>query len=329
MSKVIDIHVHIGGPGDSGSGCSMSPQFIISPAFGFMLASLGATPCDVTDAGIRKIIEGAVNGATKVEATVLLALDGVYRKNGKACPAESHLLVPNQYVVSIAQANPRVLLGASVHPYRAKWRQEAEYCLANRAVLFKWIPSSQQVDPADDACLPFYRLLAAENIPLLCHTGPEHAVPTSQDGARKYNDPRRLRKALNAGVKVIAAHCATPYFGDLLDPGYFEELLALMKTYPSLYADLSAFCVPTRIGYLEKVLTGFNKGRLNPDQFLFGSDFPIPIMDINLCRLPLDPAAMLSHLSPKANPLDHNYEILKEFGLPDRIFTNAERVLRM
>ena len=35
--SVIDVHVHIGGTGDSGSGCRMSHEFIFSFAFAAML----------------------------------------------------------------------------------------------------------------------------------------------------------------------------------------------------------------------------------------------------------------------------------------------------
>jgi len=131
--------------------------------------------------------------------------------------SESHLLTPNDVIIDIAKENPRVLFGASVHPYRKKKDLLAEMtrCVDNGAVLFKWIPSSQQINPWDDRCLPFYETLAEAKIPLLCHTGAELAVPRLTLMRKKFDDPRRLKKALNAGVRVIAAHCATPYFGAL------------------------------------------------------------------------------------------------------------------
>ena len=51
MKKVIDIHTHIGGPGDSGSGCRMSHEFTFSPAFGAMLIALQASINEAIDKG--------------------------------------------------------------------------------------------------------------------------------------------------------------------------------------------------------------------------------------------------------------------------------------
>jgi predicted TIM-barrel fold metal-dependent hydrolase len=334
--KVVDIHVHLGGTGDSGSGCRMSLQFIMGPAFLVMLIVMKASPADVNDARIREIIVGAVNRATKVDRAVLLALDGVY-KAGKYIEPESHLVTPNQWVIDTARDNPKVLFGASVHPYRKKkdLLGETRRCIDQGAALFKWIPSSQQIDPGDDRCLPFYEMIAEAKVPLLCHTGAELAVPTSDGDAVRLNDPRRLRKALSMKVKVIAAHCATPYLGGLLpdDTDYFDELTDMLKLSEKkgwkLYADISAFCTPTRIKYLNRIQKEIDKGRIDAGRFLFGSDFPIPIIDINVFKDPLGARELLAHLKGEENPLDRNYDILKTFGIDESIFTNAWEVLRI
>jgi len=329
-TKVVDIHVHIGGTGDSGSGCKMSPEFIISPAFAFMLLSLGATPADICDEKIRKIILDIINTSQQIDYVVLLALDYVF-KDEKKIENNSHLVVPNKYIVKIKNSNPKVLFGASVHPYREKkdMIKEMNYCIKNGAVLFKWIPSSQQIDPKDKKCFPFYEKLFEEAIPLLCHTGPEHAVPTSNFDAKKYNDPKRLKNALKLGVKVIAAHCAAPYFTGYLEEDYFDVLMDMLKKYENLYTDISAFCVPTRIKYLERIIKEIEQESINSDKFLFGSDFPIPIIDINKFKLSGICFDLFQSEKSKGNPLDNNYTILKEFGLPDSIFTNASKIIKL
>ena len=332
---VIDVHIHIGGTGDSGSGCRMSPDFIFSFAFAAMLIALKATPFDLNDRKMKELILRAINGSEKVDSAVLLALDGVY-KNGRYLESQSHLVSPNEYVMGLAKENPRVLLGASVHPYRKKREMlyETERCIDHGAVLFKWIPSSQQIDPRDDRCIPFYEMLAKENVPLLCHTAAELAVPTSDPRAHKLNDPKKLTRALEAGVKVIAAHCATAYLGGVLpgDTDYFEDLLGMLRLAEtkgwSLYADLSAFCTPTRIGCLRRINEEIGQGTISPGRFLYGSDFPIPIVDINVFTQPLDFKGLLGHVTEQGNPLDRNYTILKDFGIHESIFTNASDVLR-
>jgi predicted TIM-barrel fold metal-dependent hydrolase len=334
--RVIDIHVHIGGPGDSGSGCRMSHEFILSPAFAAMFIALNASFFDTRDEKIKEIILTAIDTSTKVDYTVLLALDGVY-KNGEYIESESHLVAPNNYVIEIARTNERVLFGASVHPYRKKEKMLAEMkrCIDNGAALFKWIPSSQQIDPLDDRCIPFYELLARMNIPLLCHTGAELAVPTSDFKANKFNDPRKLKRALAIGVKVIAAHCATPYLGAILpaDKGFFDALMEMLRISEkgkwNLYADISAFCTPTRITHLERINYLINRGVISPGKFLYGSDFPIPIVDINIFKKPLNLKELQENMKGWGNPLDNNYNILREFGIHPSIFTNAQDVLRL
>lgn len=333
--KVIDIHIHIGGPGDSGSGCRMSAQFMFSPAFVAMLLALKASPFAIKDKKIAEIIVGAVNSSKEIDYAALLALDGVYR-DGEYIEDESHLVVPNDYVMGIAKKNKRVLFGASVHPYREKTAmlEETDRCINSGAVLFKWIPSAQQIDPEDGRCAPFYEILAEKGVPLMCHTGAELAVPTSDFDANDFNDPRKLIGALNKGVKVIASHCATPYLGGILpaDKNYFEPLMDMLKKAGTnnwkLFADISAFCTPTRIPYLHKINTFIRDGGINPAHFLFGSDFPIPIVDINRYDKPLTFNEMLDHLKEDGNPLDNNYDILKEFGIHESIFTNACDVLK-
>jgi predicted TIM-barrel fold metal-dependent hydrolase len=334
MLKIIDIHVHIGGPGDSGSGCRMSNEFIFSPAFAAMLIALRTTPFDLKDEKIKEIILNAIDTSQKIDYTVLLALDGLY-KNGKYIEFESHLATPNDYIIELARTNKRVLFGASVHPYRKKkeMMDETKRCIDNGAVLFKFIPSSQQIDPKDDRCIPFYEVLAREGVPLLCHTGGELAVPTSDFSANKFNDPRRLKRALDMGLKVIAAHCATPYLGGILtaDKDYFDELMKMLRISEkkkwNLYADISAFCTPTRITYLKRINREIKKGSISPGRFLYGSDFPIPIIDINIFKSPLDLNELIKHIKEQGNPLDNNYNILKEFGIHNSIFTNACNVL--
>jgi len=334
--KVIDIHVHMGGPGDSGSGCRMSFQFIFSPAFAAMLITLKATLLDFRDDRIKEIMLGVINDSQKVDRVVLLALDGVYR-NGRYVESESHLVIPNDYILKLSKECPRVLLGASVHPYRRRTEMivETKKWIDQGAVLFKWIPSSQQIDPRDDKCLPFYEILAEEGVPLLCHGGAELAVPTSDPTSHKWNDPRRLKKALEMGVKIIVAHGATPYLGGVMpdDKDYFEELIQMLRISEDrewkLYTDLSAFCTPTRIVYLKRINKEIKRGRIHPSRFLYGSDFPIPIVDINTFTEPLDLQELLEHIAQQGNPLDNNYNILKEFGIHESIFTNANDVLRL
>ncbi|HSB05680.1 MAG TPA: hypothetical protein VLK23_10850, partial [Thermodesulfobacteriota bacterium] len=84
-----------------------------------------------------------------------------------------------------------------------------------------------------------------------------------------------------------------------------------------------------RIGYLKKIRKIINKGEIDPSRFLFGSDFPIPIIDINIFKKPGGLQELFEWIKDKGNPLDNNYDILREFGIHSSIFTNAWDVLRL
>ncbi len=58
----------------------------------------------------------------------------------------TNLYVKNSTVAGLAAGNSRILFGASVHPYRMDWEDELDYCLANKAVLCKWLPSAQCIE---------------------------------------------------------------------------------------------------------------------------------------------------------------------------------------
>lgn len=334
--RVIDIHVHILGTGESATGCKTSREFVFSPTFAAMLISLKTAPFDIRDGRIRDIFLDAVDSSENVDQAVFLAMDGVH-KNGKYVDQESHLVIPNDYVIDIARQNKRVLFGASVHPYRQAedMLAETKRCIDEGAVLFQWAPSGQQINPEDDRCIPFYVCLAREGVPLLCHTGAEFTMRCTDLKINRYNDPRNLIKALDIGVKVIVAHCAPSFGGSVMpfDRGYFDELMEMLREAEArkweLYADISACCTPSKVGYLEKIRQEIAAGRISPKRFLYGSDFPMPSVDINVFKKPLNSGELLEHIRTQGNMLDNHYRIVKQFGLHESIFTGACDVLKL
>ena len=63
------------------------------------------------------------------------------------------------------------------------------------------------IDPAAARCAPFYELMQKLDMPLVSHAGLERAVLGRE--AHDYGNPLRLRRALEAGVRVVIAHCAS------------------------------------------------------------------------------------------------------------------------
>jgi mannonate dehydratase len=133
------------------------------------------------------------------------------------------------------------------------------------------------MDPADAKCAAFYRVLAESGTPLIVHCGEEKAVKGSNTQA--FGNPLRLRRALDAGVKVVVAHCAS--LGDDLDDdgklrSSFELFLKLMaepRAKNLLHGDISAITQRNRQPALIRSL--LEREDLH-ERLLHGSDYPLP-----------------------------------------------------
>jgi hypothetical protein len=343
---VIDVHIHFGTKNDPASGCYWSEDFekgLAYFAFRLITSSL-FRKIDIKF--VKKKLFKVIHRSKKVDKCVLLALDQVYDEDGKVYDQygdhkRTHLFVPNSCLVNIikpsnggpseASTNNRVLFGASVHPYRSDWENELQYCLDNGAVLCKWIPSSQQIDLTHTKCKQFYEKLAANNLPLLCHVGPEGSIPPFDETSQKLNNPRFLKDALDAGVTVIAAHAALPLLPPPLgSDDHYKELVALFHA-PNpkswkLYADLSAINLGTRGIYIDDI-----KKDIPKDKLVFGSDYPIPMLDISQ-----DPhislGRWLKHFFETLfirNPLDKNFKLIEHMEFDSSIFSNPSKILRL
>jgi predicted TIM-barrel fold metal-dependent hydrolase len=327
--NIIDVHIHIGIPGDPESGCYWSDKFTDSLAFLAMRVITGSLFKKVTRELVEEQMLGVINGAQIVGRGVLLALDEVYDEAGGRRADITNLYVSNKYVAGLAEKNPRVLFGASVHPFRPRWQDELEFCLEHGAVLCKWLPSAQGIDPRNSKCAGFYKALSEAKLPLLCHVGPEASIPAADVAFKVYNQPARLKPALDAGVRVIFAHCATP----LLDPDdhvEFDQLLDLFHqdagaSEPRVFADLSALLIGTRKRFIERICREMPQNRL-----LFGSDYPIPIFRTGKPKGPFA-AQWIQYKIRSAghgNPHDKTYIELQKWFDPV-VFTNALSVLRL
>ncbi len=332
MAPVIDVHVHIAAR--DRPGCTVSRRMERQPAFAFMLLADGVPREELRrdfDGTIRGQIVAAIEGAPGVDRAVILALDAVYGADGTRHAEASHLVVGNDYVRAVAHAHPKVLFGASVHPDRGPdaGREELVRCLFGEppAALVKWIPNAQLIDPSDARHDWFYEELATAGVPLLCHAGPEHAVPVPPPARRnqRLGDPRRLRRALDIGVTVVIAHAATRVFP--FEDDHLDHLAALMREAEKngrwrLYADVSAMCMWPRIAAVARV-----RDALPADRLVLGSDYPVPIADMPLGLVRGASAAERAAIRRIANPIEKNYRQLLAMGFPPGIGTRAGEII--
>lgn len=329
--SVIDLHIHFGSPKDEASGCYWSEKFKGTAAYVAMLMLTKSLGKKVDFNRVKNHLLGVIDGSKKTDQVVLLGLDEVYDERGLVHPERTHLHTPNRFLSELTRDNPRLLWGGSVHPYRRDWEAELDFCLEHRAVLCKWIPSSMLINPESPKCTPLYKKLAKHHLPLLCHAGPEYAIPTSNADYDRYNNPKYLRGALDLGVTVILAHCALPYF-DIADQPYlddYNDFLKMLKEVDAnswkLYADLSAVASPLRARFMPKILKEVPQERL-----IYGSDYPIPISEFsyNKSRGLIFWLKYMSKLFSIKNPLDKNVEIIKNMGFDEQVFHRAGQLFQ-
>ena len=281
----------------------------------------------------------------EIDGVVLLALDAVYSpETGVIDEIKTDLYITNRFlhnkVIELNERlqkesdprkrNKKFFFGASVSPNRKDWESELDYVLREtNAVLIKWIPSTQHINVDDEKHKEFYDVLSSNNIPLLCHVGPEYTFP---EGIRRkeLDDFSHLEKPLEHGVTVIAAHCATPVF-PVIDKKEVKEFYAFMEKANSdgnvqLWADTSALSLSTRIFLIPEIVKTFPS-----DWLIHGSDFPIPVdgwPHLPWVTHDMVPEEYFQIIRTK-NPIDRDVKIKQAHGFSNAILENAEKVLRL
>ena len=138
---------------------------------------------------------------------MLFAFDWYHNEDGTVNQAQSIFHIPNAYAQQLAETYAEAFEWvASIHPYRKDALSTLEHAVKNGARAIKWLPQGMGIDPASPKCDDFYAALAKHNLPIICHTGRESAV---QGGDQSFANPLKLRRALDAGVRVVLAHCAS------------------------------------------------------------------------------------------------------------------------
>lgn len=261
-------------------------------------------------------LAGLVAGSS-LDAALLLAQDEVYDETGRKL-AFGSFHVPNDYLFKVCREHPEFVPAVSIHPGRKDALEELDRCLAAGARALKLLPNCQNVDCSLTRYDAFWRRVADAGLPFLCHTGGEMTVPVIN---RAYQDPRILRRPLELGVKVIAAHSSGN--SHFFDQNYFGELISLMDEFRRLYADTSALNSPIRSGVLKQVKESGRLGR-----FLHGSDYPVPVGAFWVRLRGLISTEQWREAGRIANLIERDAYLKRAMGFDDAHFTRLGEVLR-
>ncbi len=313
---IVDCHVHIlamtAGHGKVSSYLRKRPNVFLA-RFKFGLPFFG------TDEQLERAFENrlarSINQTPELDAVVGLAFDAVYTEDGQFDDANTHLYVTNDYAAALARKHPKILFGASIHPYRKDAVAELERCVAAGAVLVKWLPLVQGFSPASDKCRPFYEAMAHYRIPLLSHTGGELSLPQC---APQYASPAHLELALRCGVTVIAAHCGTRSqpFGDC----HLDTFIRMAKEHEHFYGDTSALCLPTRSYAIPRLM----RDKLTMQKLVHGSDWPV----VSIPPLLMGAPEAFRLVITQRNWMRRDVLAKRALGFDDEFFHRAGTLLR-
>lgn len=288
-TQVWDCHAHLVGIGDSTSGIVVSPDMysVLNPVqFAQRLFFLNAgcthdAPGEVDRSYVERmhnLLDGMRHGCK----LMLLAFDRHYDEHGDAVASRTSFHTPNAYARDTAREHPEYFEWiASIHPYRRDCVDELDRVVAAGARAVKWLPAAMGMDPASKLCDRFYAALAKHDLPLLTHAGEERAVHGGD--AQALGNPLRLRRALDHGVRVVVAHCASLGQDRDTDRGehahhvdsfdLFARLMDDDRYGGRLFGDISAMTQRNRAGAALKTVI---ERRDWHARLLNGSDYPLP-----------------------------------------------------
>jgi predicted TIM-barrel fold metal-dependent hydrolase len=321
MTTSIDVHVHLAGVGTQDSGCWLSPRTRRRPVFRFLRwkAGIGERQLEESfDQDWAARIAALVRGS-ELDRAVVLGFDGVYDGRGRMVEADSQMVVPPAWVFEACRRHRGELLpGPSVNPFRRDAMERLEECIEGGAVLIKWLPATQAIDPASPRLGGFYRRLAEARLPLLVHAG--GGERTFREVAPQLQSVERLRAPLEAGVPVICAHSGTRVVLSR-DPDELPLVRRLLREYPHFWVDDSGLANPSRFPHLPRLA----RDALIAGRTLHGSDFPVPSSALYYVgRLG---ARTAWRLDREPNPLQRDVDIKRALGYPDEALTRARGVL--
>ncbi len=331
--QVWDSHVHLVGTGDSqlnkeNKSVWFNPNMdsywhpILKIQKKFYLNGTCAADNSIDQSTVQRMVQLTAEMPAGFKL-MLFAFDWFHDENGKPNQAHSIFHISNDHAAKIASEHSHYFEWvASIHPYRADAVAALERANAQGARAIKWLPQGMGIDPAHAKCDAFYTACARLNIPIICHSGRERAVQGSnQDDA----NPLKLRRGLDAGVRILLAHCASDGEDIDYDNGNkkiksFDLFLRLMEApqYKNLlFGEISAMSLINHAWAIQPLLERIDLH----SRLLNGSDYPLPA---------ILPIVSLKQLVSK-NLLDESYvDFLKAIRIYNPIMFDfaLKRLLR-
>ena len=341
-ARMWDCHAHLIGSGDSGGGIWLNPAMlnITNPVqyaqrLFYLNAGCAHEAAGSVDQSYVQRMLNLLEGMRAGVKLILLAFDRHHAPDGTPSPGATAFHVPDAYARATARRYPRQFeWAASIHPYRGDSLSALREAKAGGARAIKWLPAAMGIDPASPRCDPFYAELAKLDLPLITHGGMERAVRVGE--LQHFGNPLRLRRALEHGVRVVVAHCATLGEDRDLDRGEhgpFVESFALFarlmddpRYRATLYGDISTIAQANRAGPALIALLERDDWH---HRLLNGSDYPLPgIVPLHSMSQLAELGVIDSRIAPVLAEIREHNPLLFDFVLKRHLRANGRRFSR-
>ncbi len=248
----------------------------------FLNAGCAHEAKESVDAAYVERMHNLADGMARGFRMLLFAFERAHDEHGAPDMESTSFHVPDAYARDVARKHAEYFeWAASIHPYDPQAIERLVRAAAEGARAVKWLPSAMGIDPASPRCDAFYAAMRKAGLPLIAHAGLERAVLGRE--MHDFGNPLRLRRAMDAGVRVVVAHCASMGQDRDLDAGpggpmrdsfvLFARLMEERRYEKLLFGDVSAMTQVNRAGpALARVVQeeGWHRRLLN------GSDYPLP-----------------------------------------------------
>ena len=341
--QVLDVHVHVAGTGQGGSGCFIGERLLskTNPVeylkYTIYKEASGVSEDEKCEVQWMERLAGLMRSETPHGRALVMAFDMFHGDDGVADKTRSEFYTPNSYALGLARSYPDLFLPcASVHPYRSDAVAQLEEAVAGGAVAVKWLPNAMNINPSLPKCDAFYDAMARLKVPLISHAGEEKAVHAEE--LQRLGNPLLLRRAMERGVVVVVAHCASLGQNPDLDAAgtpmvdnfdLFHRMMKDPQWNGRLFGEVSAMTIVNRVGRPLKTV-------LEDDaiaaRLVNGSDYPLPAINVLMQTGAVESAGFITEDERATlNEIDRQDPLLMDFvmkrclkvgekRLPDSVF---------
>ncbi len=330
--QTIDFHAHLLNPNLSFS------RVYDRVAISFFAKKLGVKKEDLLDRKYEAFVEAFINNIKSskyVKKSVVLPVDAKIDDKGREISRDKTVCSSNEDILNEYKNYPNEMIPFfSINPNRVDALDLIDKYVNQGFKGAKFLQNYWDIDINDKRYIPYFEKIKAYDLPIIIHTGSEHAVESNPI----YEKIEVANSAIEIGCKVVLAHFGVntimehnfirflnnfsfnnKKFGD----DYFKTIEYLQK-YENVYTDLSAIIINFRAKIIKDLAE--NQTQIH-DKLLFGTDFPVPFsLMFSYHSLGFKKRYELESIE---NPLDRNIEFFNQyFSEKSVIYTNWQKLIK-